>query len=104
MTVRNTKRLIAFVIVLLVITSGLNIYLGLRRPGHGLDYFEMAMPLFIVLVFAGTWQRLSKLEAEHGPDYVQATPPYARKLLIGLALLALVLGAVAGYLIVTHNR
>ena len=63
----------------------------------------MAMPLFMVVVFAGTWQRLSKLEAEHGPDYVQPSPPYARKVLIAAALLALVLGAVAGYLIVTHR-
>ena len=102
MTIRNTKRLMMLVIGLLVLVTVLNVFVTLRRSGRGIDYFEMIMPLFMVVVFAGSLRRLSKLEAEHGPDYVQPSPPYARKVLIGAGFVAAVLGAVAGYLIVTH--
>lgn len=103
MTIRNTKRLIAFMIALMVFIEGINVFITLRRTGHGSDYFELLMPLFLVVMFAGTWRRLSRLEAERGPAYVQPTPPYARKLLMGLGLLAVILGGVLGYLIVSRR-
>jgi len=102
MTIRNTKRLMMLVIGLLVLVTILDVVVTMRRPGRTIDYFEMVMPLFLVIVFVGSWRRLSKLEAEHGPDYVQPSPPYARKLLIGAGIVAAVLGAIAGYLIVAH--
>ena len=102
MTIRNTKRMILLAIALLVLVTLLDVFVTLRRPGHSIDYFEMVMPLLFVAVFAGTWRRLSKLEAEHGPDYVQPSPPYARKMLIGAGIVAAVLGAIAGYLIVAR--
>ena len=102
MTIRNTKRLMMLVIGLLILVSALEVFLGFRRSAGQINYVEMVMPLFMVVVFAGTWRRLSKLEAEHGPDYVQPSPPYARKVLIGAGIVAAVLGAIAGYLIVAH--
>lgn len=102
MTVRNTKRLIGALMALLGLLALLNIGLKLWRPSARTDYFEILMPLFLVVVFAGTWRRLSLLEAEHGPDYVQASSPTARKILIAAALVAVVLGAVVGYLLVRH--
>ena len=102
MTVRNTKRLIVVLVALLVLLPAANLFLSLRGGGHDLPYFELMMPLFLVIAFAGTWRRLSKLEAEHGPDFVQPAPPNARKLLIGAGIVAAVLGAVAGYLIATR--
>jgi len=103
MTVRNTKRLIGGVMALLVLVAVLNLVLVWWKPARHVDYFEVVMPLFMVVVFAGTWRRLSAIEAEHGPDYVQPAPPGARKVLIAVALVALVLGAIAGYLAVTHR-
>lgn len=99
MTVRNTKRLILALIGLLVLLSAVEVTLAVVRPQARPDYFEMLMPLFLAVTFAGTWQRLSKLEAEHGPDYIQPSPPYARKVLIGVAILAAVLAGVLGFLI-----
>src|SRR3954462_2007401 len=102
MTVRNTKRLILGVMALLVLVTILNVAVTVIRRGHQVDYFEMVMPLLLVIVFAGTWRRLSRLAAERGPDYVQPPPPGARKVLIGAGIVAAVLGAIAGYLIATR--
>ena len=103
MTVRNAKRLIGFGVALLLLAAAVNAFLAISRPGRAVDYFEIAMPLFMVILFVGAWRRLSMLEAEHGPDYVQPSPPYARKVLIAAGFGALVLGAVAGYLFVSRR-
>ena len=103
MTVRSTKWLIGLGVTLLVLSAGVNAFLAISRPDRAVDYFEIAMPLFMVILFAVAWRRLSALEAEHGPDYVQPSSPNARTVLIAAALGALVLGAVAGYLFVSHR-
>lgn len=97
---RNTKRLIVVLITLLVLLSAVHIGLTLWRPPRHVDYVPMLMPLFLAVIFFGTWRRLSLLEAKHGPDYVQPTSPKARGLLIAAAAVAAVLGAVAGFLLV----
>lgn len=108
MTVRNTKRLVMVAAALAtsaLATSALaaNLFVVFLHRGRSHDYFELVMPLIFLPVLSSMWTRLSKLEAEHGPDYVEPTPRHARPILIGLGVVALILGAVAAYLVATFR-
>src|SRR6476646_7526538 len=99
MTVRNTKRLIVLALVLMIIAAGLNIFVAVTRTDHRVEYLPIAMPLFVFVLFIQPWRRLSALEAEHGPDYVQPQPPYATKVLAVATGLAVVVATVLAYLV-----
>ncbi|HEV2532418.1 hypothetical protein [Phenylobacterium sp.] len=103
MTVRQTKRLVLVASVLIALVVALNLGLFLWHRGANRDLFDVVMPLLFVVVMSSIWRRLSRLEAEHGPDYVEPTSRYARPLLIGLGALAVILGGVAAYLLATHR-
>ena len=97
MTVRQGKRLMMIAAILVAVAAALNLVVAFRHHGAG-DFFEAAPLLVFLALLATLWRRYARLEAEHGPDYVAPTTR-ARPLLVGLAVVAAVLGAVAGYLI-----
>ena len=104
MTIRQTKRLVLFagglIALLMAVHLGLLIW---RGPAADHDLLDLIMPLLVVVMLSTIWRRLSRLEAEHGPNYVEPRAKYARPLLIGLGVLAAILGGVAAYLIATHR-
>lgn len=102
MTVRTTKRLIMLLVALLILLTAVRLGLVLWK-GTSFNLSGVVLPLFVVVMLASTWRRLSALEAEHGPDYVQPAPPQARKLLIGVAVLLAVLAGVLGYFLATRR-
>ena len=103
MTVRQCKQLMLFACLLIAVTLGLEVYLDVTRHGGDLDYIQIAIPGLFLVMLASIWRRYARLEAEHGPDYVVPSTLNSRPVLVVAALVALVLAAVAGYLIVTRR-
>jgi hypothetical protein len=100
MTVRGNKKLVLValgVVGLGLIVSALKAFLP---GGKGVSDLTDCLPfLFFLLILSTMWNRLARLEAEHGPDHVEPSPPYARVVLIAAAVLAVVLAAVAVFLL-----
>jgi hypothetical protein len=102
MTIRQTKRLVMAAGVLIALLVAIDLGLRLLRPGPPSDVTKLVLPLLLVVLLSSVWRRLSRLEAQHGPDYVEPTTGRGRLLIIGLAALAAMLGGVAAYLLATH--
>lgn len=100
MTIRGAKRLVLAALVLVGLAAILGAAKAFLPGGKGVSDLTDCLPaLFFLFLLSTLWNRLSRLEAEHGPDYVQPTPPYARTLLVIAIILAVVL-AVMAFLIV----
>lgn len=99
MTVRGNKKLVLVglgVVGLALIVCALAAFMP---GGKGVSDLTDCLPaLFFLLILSTMWNRLSRLEAEHGPDHVEPSPPYARVVLIVAAVAAVVLAAVAVFL------
>jgi hypothetical protein len=67
--------------------------------GQGVRDLTDCLPfLFFLLILSTMWNRLARLEAEHGPDHVEPSPPYAKVALIVAAVAAVALAAAAVFL------
>jgi len=103
MTVRQTKRLLMILGALLALLTAIHLSLVILRPGPSPDLGGLVLPLLVIVMLSSVWRSLSRLEAQHGPDYVQPMTGLARPLIVGLALLAAVVGGVAAYLLATRR-
>jgi membrane protein CcdC involved in cytochrome C biogenesis len=103
MTVRQTKRLVTILGGLLALLTAINLGLLFLRPARQPDLSEFMLPLVVLVMLSSVWRSLSRTEAQHGPDYVQPRSKAARPLLIGLGVIAMILGGVAAYMIATHR-
>ena len=99
MTVRNGKRLVIFAGVLVLIVLGLDLWNIFGRGRAVKDWFDLLAPLLFFILLSTLWRSFSRLEAEHGPDYVQPVSAKGRTALIVLGGLAAVLAGVAAYLV-----
>jgi hypothetical protein len=100
MTIRGAKRLVLAALVLVGLAAIVGAVNAFLPGGKGVSDLTDCLPaLFFLFLLSTMWNRLSRLEAEHGPDYVQPTAPYARTLLVIAIILAVVL-AVMAFLIV----
>jgi hypothetical protein len=99
MTVRGNKKLVLVALGVVGLAFILRLVTAFLPRGHGVSDLADGLPfLFFLLFLSVMWNRLSRLEAEHGPDYVQPTPPYARALLVVLVGVAVALATVAFFL------
>src|SRR4051812_19605015 len=103
MTLRQSKHLVMIAVGLIVLLEAVHLGLFIWRPGPQRDLGDIILPMMVLVMLWSVWARLSRLEAEHGPDYVQPRSGFVRPLIIGLAMLAAILGGVAAYLIATHR-
>jgi len=102
--VRNNKRLLLVAALRVVNAGGLNLWNAFGPDGDGWKGVSDLIPfLFFAIVLGTLWTRLSKMEAEHGPDYTPPSSPYARTTLVIAGLVALVLAAVATFLLLRRG-
>jgi hypothetical protein len=103
MTVRQTKLMVvvAAAAVIAALMANLAVIFLRHRGVSGAS--DLLPEVAIGLLLWTIWRRLSGLEAEHGPDYVEPPSKYAKPLLIVAGVLALVLAALAAYLIASRR-
>jgi hypothetical protein len=103
MTVRQTKRLVLVAGAVLMAAIAANLAVVLIRHNDVSDALHVLPEAFFLLLLASMWRRLGLMEATHGPDYVEPQPKYAKPVLIVASLVAIILAAVAAYLIATRR-
>jgi hypothetical protein len=100
MTVRGNKRLVLAALGIVGLGLIANAVIAFLPGGKGVSDLTDCIPFLLFLVILSMiWNRLARLEAEHGPDHVQPTPPYARTVLMVAAAAAVVLAAGAAFLV-----
>jgi hypothetical protein len=94
LSVRLTKRILLVLAVLIVLLELVHAYMVFVQKRHG-DFEGFLVPLMVLVMVWSLWARISNLEAEHGPDYVQPTSPRQRAMVIAIAVVGLAVGLVA---------
>ncbi|HEX3700121.1 MAG TPA: hypothetical protein VHV27_05540 [Phenylobacterium sp.] len=99
MTVRQNKRFLLIGGWILGIAVAVEIVLILRSGGRLHELVQLSPQVLMIGIIVGGWRRLSHLEAEHGPDYVQPAYPHRKTVVIVLGVLGFVLAAIAVFLV-----
>lgn len=104
MNVRTSKRLVLVALLLVVLAAGLNLFNAFGPGGGGWREMDSAL-LFapFAVVLGSLWRQFSKMEAEHGPDYVQPASPHRRTLLVVAGIGAVLLAALTAFLILNKG-
>ena len=101
MTVRQSKQFALAAGAIIAAAFALNLYVLVRDGFH--DPLSLWPGPFFLLLIVGWWTRLSKLQAEHGPDYVQPTPVRLGRWLPALLVALVALGGVLTYLAIVRR-